>query len=56
LHVPNLALRVDAAPMQGRRMLAKFIEHEREDKRAVAPPMAMATDEALPFRLGVAAE
>lgn len=49
LHVPNVAIRVDAAPMQGRRMLARFIEREQADPHAVAPPVPMATDEAIPL-------
>lgn len=52
--VPNFALKVDAAPMAGRRMLKQFIEREGADPRAVAPPVPLATDEAIP--LPVAAE
>ncbi len=47
--VPNFALRVDAAPLQARRMLARFIEREREDPSVVQPPVPVATDEALPL-------
>ena len=50
LSVPTVAIRVDAGPMQGRRMLAGFIEREQADPRAVAPPVPLATDEAIPLR------
>ena len=49
LQVPNVAIRVDAAPMQGRRMLAGFIEREQVDPKAVVPPVPLATDEAIPL-------
>ena len=49
LSVPNVAIRVDAAPMQARRMLINFVEKEKADPRAVAPPVPLATDEAIPL-------
>lgn len=53
--VPGIAIRVDAAPVHGRRMLARFIEREAADPFAVAPPVPLATDEAMPVKPGVAA-
>lgn len=48
LHVPNVAIHVDAAPMQARRMLAGFIKREQADPHAIEPPVPMATDQAIP--------
>ncbi len=49
VQIPNVAIMLDAAPMQARRMLAKFIEQEQANPLAVAPPVIMAPDEALPL-------
>ncbi len=55
LQVPNVMIRVDAAPMQARRMLAAFVSREETDPRAVAPPVALATDAAIPLPQSAAA-
>ena len=44
LNVPNVAIRVDAAPMQSRRMLQEFIEKETADPRSVARPVSLGVD------------
>ncbi len=55
LQVPNVAIRVDAAPMQARRMLAGFVDREKADPRLIAPPVPLATDEAIPLPQATAA-
>lgn len=42
--IPQMAVKVDIAPVQGRRVLADMIAREQADPRAVVPPVAMADD------------
>jgi vanillate O-demethylase monooxygenase subunit len=43
-HLPPVAIRGDAAPMRGRRLLARLIDAESQNGAAVAPPVALAMD------------
>jgi vanillate O-demethylase monooxygenase subunit len=43
-HLPPVAIRGDAAPMRGRRLLARLIDAESLNGAAVAPPVALAVD------------
>lgn len=40
--VPGVAIRVDGAPIQARRLLGALIEKERAESRVVAPPVPLA--------------
>jgi phenylpropionate dioxygenase-like ring-hydroxylating dioxygenase large terminal subunit len=42
--VPMATIKVDAAPIQGRRLLASLVEKEKQDPTFVAPPLLMADD------------
>ncbi len=42
--IPQTAVKVDVGPVQGRRLLAALLQREKEDPRAVHPPVALADD------------
>ncbi len=42
--VPMATIKVDAAPIQGRRLLASLLEKEQQDPTFIAPPLLMADD------------
>lgn len=42
--IPFATIKVDAAPIQGRRLLATLLEKERKDPSCVSPPVLMADD------------
>ncbi|MGE3245617.1 MAG: Rieske 2Fe-2S domain-containing protein [Beijerinckiaceae bacterium] len=54
--IPQLAVNVDVAPVQGRRLLAAMIKREADDPRAVHPPAQLASDEGVTMPPAQAAE
>ncbi len=54
--IPQMAVNVDIAPVQGRRLLAALIRREEEDPRAVHPPAPLASDDGVTMPPRQAAE
>ena len=42
--IPSAAIKVDVAPVQGRRLLASLVEKEQRDPTFISPPVLMADD------------
>ena len=42
--IPQTAVKIDIAPVQGRRLLADMIQREKDNPRAISAPIAMADD------------
>jgi phenylpropionate dioxygenase-like ring-hydroxylating dioxygenase large terminal subunit len=42
--VPNVAIMLDVAPIQGRRLLQRLVDNESQDPRAVAPPIPLTVE------------
>lgn len=55
-NVPQTAVKVDIAPVQGRRLLADMIQREKDDPRFVSPPAPLADDANITMPFAVAAE
>ena len=54
--IPQLAVNVDVAPVQGRRLLAAMINAEQDDPRATLAPAQLASDEGVTMPPAQAAE
>jgi vanillate O-demethylase monooxygenase subunit len=54
--VPQLAAKIDAGPVAGRRLLDAMIRKEAEDPRYCAPPIPLADDDVVTQPFAVAAE
>lgn len=54
--VPQLAVKVDKAPVQGRRLLDAMLKREADDPRYCAPPVPLADDDVVTEPFSVAAE
>lgn len=53
--IPQMAINVDVAPVQGRRLLAAMIKREEDDPKAVHPPGELASDDHVTMPLAKAA-
>lgn len=54
--IPQMAVNVDIAPVQGRRLLAAMIKREQDDPRSVLAPAPLASDEGVTMPPAQAAE
>lgn len=54
--IPQMAVNVDIAPVQGRRLLAAMIKAEGDNPRAVLPPVQLANDDEITMPPAEAAE
>ena len=54
--LPQMALKVDSGPVQGRRLLEAMIQREADDPRYCAVPAALADDAVVTMPFGLAAE
>lgn len=54
--IPQLAVKTDIAPVQGRRLLADLIQREKDDPRFVLPPVSLADDAVITMPYAQAAE
>lgn len=54
--IPQVAIKTDIAPVQGRRLLADMIQREKDDPRFCLAPVARADDAIVTMPLAQAAE